>query len=187
MIEKDINLFEAGQAKAAHRQGGGGVVLLLTLFFALIVGGCYAWILYMQSGLEEKTLQIQQQLADPQLVEAQQRLYAELEKFNRMAEYQAALTAAGSAFDHTRVISPALLGQLTGCLTADTALDSFSITLQGATLVCRSPSFLAVAAITQALEQLDAVARASYDSVIQGPDGLYRFTLACSFEEVTLP
>ncbi len=187
MIEKDINLFEVSPVKNVRRKGGGSV-LLLSLFFALVVGGCYGWLLHLQSGVEQEVARIEQQLADPQLVEAQQRLKVQLEKYNLMSQYHSVLASAGEAFDHTRLLSPDLMGQLTGCLTADTTLIDLNVSLQGASLVCRSTSFLAPAAIAQALERLDAVSTAQYDAVTFDQENkLYYFTLACSFEEVTLP
>ena len=186
MIEKDINLFEANRMKSPHKKGGSSV-LLLSLFFALVVAGSYGWLRYLQADLEQKTAQIEQQLADPALVEAQEKLKVELERFNLMAEYRNELKAAGDAFDKTRQLNPALMDQLTSCLPADTTVTSINATLQGATFYCSSPNFLAPATIVQALERLDSVASASYDSVARGADGRYTFALVCSFKEVTLP
>ena len=186
MIEKDINLFEASRIKSPRKKSGGSV-LLLSLFFVLVVAGSYGWLRYLQADLEQKTAQIEQQLVDPALVEAQEKLKIQLERFNLMAEYRNELAAAGDAFDKTRQLNPALMDQLTSCLPANTIVTSINATLQGVTFYCSSTDFLAPATIVQALERLDAVASASFDSVVHGADGRYTFMLACSFKEVTLP
>lgn len=198
MKGKDFNLFEvykSGPSKPA--ESGLKAVLATALVFVMIIVTIYSVILFFKNNTQSKIDDLNAQINSPQAVEANAKLAVQLKKNQLMKDYNKALTTAKISFDSSRIIDSLLINKVIAATPAGTIMRSMSFNPNSIEMSYVSPSWMAPAVFTQALNKLNIFAKISYESVsldsgatttgTTGPKvNTYAFTLRCEFKEVVV-
>lgn len=188
MIQKDLNLFSVYKKSSPASAGKGykGIVVMVVLFI-FIVGAAYGGLLILKRNLQTSINAIETEMNDPDTKALQKELEAAVRKNELLLQYINSAKSAKSAFDKSRIIDSSVFRSVLDAIPASVSIGSYAVTATDISLVCTSLDFPSTATYAKALADKDIFFSVSYDSVVKGDDGLYRFTLYFHFEKESEP